>query len=152
MPRVAGGRKGLETYPTSGRQSGSGQAGAIAFATSTTPYERTGGQPPLNIITASINLRAGSQVKVEGMAAYTGSGAPARAVLTSPQVDSVEAIQSFAPSDSADYETLNFLGITSVQPAGLYTIGLSIAVVGDSGAAVNYEGPTVLVLTEIPAS
>lgn len=148
MPRVAGGRKGLETYPTSGRSGNSGQA-AIAFATDATPYEQTDGQAPLSIITTSINLRAGSRVKVEGLAVVVGSVAPAQVILTSPNVASVESIQSFAPSD---FRTLNFLGITDPQPDGPLTIGLSIAVQGGGGAIVDSAGPTVLVLTEIPAS
>lgn len=149
MARVAGGRKGLETYPTPNRQSGAGQQGAIVFVTSSTPYEQTSGQAPINIISASINLRAGSQVKVEGLATMSGSGAPARVALTSPQVAGVEALKSFAPSD---FLTLNFLGITAVQPAGLFTVGLSISIPSGNGAVIDSAAPTVLVLTEIPAS
>lgn len=120
-------------------------------ATSSTPYERVSGEPPLNIITASINLRAGSQVKVEGLAVISGTVSPGRAILTSPQVASVEALQSFGPTDAADFRTLNFLGVTAVQPAGLFTIGLSIAVDTGAGATIDSAGPTVLVLTEILA-
>lgn len=148
MPRVTGGRKGLETYPTATRNGNAGQP-AISFATSATPYEQTSGQAPINIITASINLNAGSRVKVEGLTPFQGSVSSASAVLTSPNVPSVEAIQSFAPSD---FRTLNFLGITDVQPAGPLTIGLAIAVPDGDGARIDSAGPIVLVLTAIPAS
>ena len=134
MPRVTGGRKGLETYPQARQVSPSS---TVVFVTSGAAYNQIQGNAPENIISASINLQAGSQVKVEGLASVVGSVATGRALLTSPSVSSVVSNESFGTTEGTNYRTLNFLGVTGPQPAGLFTIGLAIAVVGSAGARVE---------------
>jgi hypothetical protein len=110
------------------------------------------GDPNHQIAVASINLSAGSRVKVEGLACFDGSVAPGRAILTAPAVSSVNASQSFGVALDLSFRTCNLLTMTDPQPAGLFTIGLSIEVVGDPGARIDIAGLTVLTLTEIFAA
>lgn len=153
MGRVIGwGRYKGETYPIAKEQPSPPVTPAFAFDQNTTTYTVVEGDAPLQIASASIDLQAGSTVKIEGLAFFQGSVAAGSAGMTSPSAaDVVVAGQSFTAAVGSNQRTCNYLAVTGPQPAGVLTIGLFIAVQGGAGAQIDFAGPTVLTLTEIPA-
>jgi hypothetical protein len=142
-------RLGSETYP---QPKQAAAQFSVVYVSDPTAYHQTQGSPSLLVVSGTINLQPGSRVKVEGMVTFVGSVAAGRAILSSPQDPGVIGNASFDVAQGSNYRTLNFIGFTDVQPAGPYTIGLFLDVNGSAGARIDSAGPSVLVLTEIPAS
>jgi hypothetical protein len=153
MARVIGrGRYVSETYPTPRAESIAPVQPAFAFDQNSTQYSVTEGDPPLMIASASINLSAGSRVKIEGLASFDGAVAAGRAILSSSVIPNTLASQVSFDAADASFQTCNYLGMSDPQPSGPLTIGLFIEVSGNPGAHIDAAGSTVLTLTEIFSS
>jgi hypothetical protein len=141
------GRRGGETYPER-PGGGGGSGGAFAFEQNSTAYS-FGVGTVAQIASATINVSAGSRIKIEGLACFLGSVAAGEASLDTPSVSSVIATQSFDSSDGTNRRTCNYLGVTGIQPGGPVTVILNITVAGSAGAHIDSQGDTMLTLTEV---
>lgn len=151
MARVIGRNRG-ETYPVARPEGAVPVQRAFAFDQNSTSYTQIADAPFVQIAIATINLIAGSRVKVEGLASVIGSVAAGRAFISTSMIPGLVGSQSFGITDGLNFRTMNLLGITGPQPDGPLTIGLVIEVNGNVGARIDSAGMTVLTLTEILAT
>ena len=152
MSRVIG-RKGGETYPERRSVGASSGFGAFAFDQNENSYQATSIGPSVQIATATINVAAGSRVKIEGLASFLASVAGGVARLSVPDlITDLVAAQSFGTTEGTNFRTLNLLGVTDPQSAGPVVVNLLISVNSGIGSAqVNDSGKTCLTLTEVLA-
>jgi len=151
MGFIIGKRSSGETYPVAKEQPVAVQPD-FAFDQNTNTYTQVEGAPATQIAVATINLQAGSSVKIEGSASFIGSVAAGVGALTSPgSASPVFGAQSFGTTVGSNLQTCSYLAMTDPQPSGPFSIGLFISVSGNAGAQIDYAGPTVLTLTEILA-
>ena len=149
MHVIGFGRKAREAYPDTGSAAAASRA-VLAFDQNSNIWLHTQGDANLIIATATITLRAGSRVRIDGNASFLGGVDSGVAFLFAGDSGGVELIsttnQSFAVGGRG---TLQYLGVLGPQVAGPLTLTLVVNQNSNIGATLANAGENVLILTEI---